>query len=214
LTSAIHWLLEARGREANWFWRRKFQTFDTRVRFDPTKFGWGWVSGTTSWVIPTAFSVIALRQARRHRLHETAELAERLDMGVGMLLDRMCPGGGWNAGNGVAFGVPYAPYINATAVALLALGGHVKEPGVQASLHWLVNRLPGCPSPYSLAWGTIALAAHRDTTSEVNATLVRATRDLTVLIERGGATDDICTLASCALAFEAAEGNNVFEVRA
>jgi hypothetical protein len=159
--------------------------------------------------------VIALRQARRHRLHQTGELAERLDLGIGMLLDRICPGGGWNAGNGVAFGVPYAPYIDATAVALLALGGHVtKESGVQASLHWLVNRLPGCPSPYSLAWGTIALAAHRDTTSEVNATLGRATRDLTILIERGIATDDICTLAACALALEAAEGNNVFEVRA
>jgi hypothetical protein len=211
---AIKWLLSARGREATWFWRWKFKAFDTHVRFDPTKFGWGWVSGTTSWVIPTAFSVIALRQARRYRLHQTAELTERIDMGIGMLLDRMCPGGGWNAGNGVAFGVPYAPYIDATAVALLALGGHVKEPGVQASLHWLVNRLPGCPSPYSLAWGAIALAAHRQTSSEVNATLGRATRDLTVLIKRGVATDDICTLAACALALEAAEGNTVFEVRA
>ena len=57
-----------------------------------------------------------------------------------MLLDRMCRGGGWNAGNGVAFGVPYAPYIEATAIALLALGGHKKEPGVHASLAWLVNR--------------------------------------------------------------------------
>ena len=36
-----------------------------------------------------------------------------IGMGIGasMLLDRMCPGGGWNSGNGVAFGVALAPHI-------------------------------------------------------------------------------------------------------
>jgi hypothetical protein len=131
-----------------------------------------------------------------------------------MLLDRMCPGGGWNAGNGVAFGVPYSAYINATAVAMLALAGHEKERGVQISLDWLLNRLPGCPSPYSLAWGILALAAYQAITSEVNETLERVTKELIVLIERSGGTDDVCTLAACALALDAAEGDNVFEVRA
>jgi hypothetical protein len=64
-----------------------------------------------------------------------------------------------------------------------------------------------------LAWGVLALAAHRDISSEVNETLGRATKELTVLIERAVGTDDICTLAACALALEASEGNNVFEVR-
>ena len=77
-----------------------------------------------------------------------------------MHLDRMCPGGGWNAGNGVAFVVAYSAYIDATAIALLALAGQEKQPAVQASLAWLVKRLPGCPSPYSLAWGVLALAAY------------------------------------------------------
>lgn len=213
LASAIHWLIDAKGREANWFWRWKFQTVDNRVGFDPAKYGWSWVPGTTSWAIPTAFSLIALRQSKTRGLNRTADLDLRIKMGMSMLLDRMCPGGGWNAGNGVAFGVPYAPYIDATAVALLALGGHPEEPGVQASLAWLVNRLPGCPSPYSLAWGVLALAAHRDISSEVNETLGRATKELTVLIERAVGTDDVCTLAACALALEAFEGDNVFEVR-
>jgi hypothetical protein len=213
LRCGISWLLDAKGREANWFWRWKFRTVDKSVRFDPTKYGWSWVSGTTSWVIPTGFSVIALRQVRSRGLNQTVRLVERIESGVSMLLDRMCPGGGWNAGNGAAFGVPYAPYIDATAVALLALGGRPKEPGVQASLAWLVNRLPGCPSPYSLAWGVLALAAHRDSSSEVNETLRRATTELTALIERAVGTDDICTLAACALALEASEGDNVFEVQ-
>ena len=63
LASGVQWLLNARGREANWLWRWKLRTFDNKVQFDPTRFGWSWVSGTTSWVIPTAFALIALQQA-------------------------------------------------------------------------------------------------------------------------------------------------------
>jgi hypothetical protein len=77
-----------------------------------------------------------------------------------------------------------------------------------------VNRLPGCPSPYSRAWGVLALAAYRNITSDVNETVVCATKRLAELVERAVGTEDICTLAACALALEAVEGNNVFEVRA
>src|SRR5712692_10036488 len=161
LARGIQWLLNARGREASWFWRWKFSTVDNKVKFDPTKFGWSWVSGTTSWVIPTAFALIALQQARQRGYDKTAKLTERVDLGASMLLDRMCPGGGWNSGNGVAFGVPLAPHIDATSIALLALTTHEEDRGVQTSLHWLVNHLAGCPSPYSLAWGVLAIAAYR-----------------------------------------------------
>ena len=65
LASGIQWLLDARGREANWLWRWKLRTVDNKVKFDPAKFGWSWVSGTTSWVVPTAFALIALQQARQ-----------------------------------------------------------------------------------------------------------------------------------------------------
>jgi hypothetical protein len=214
LKSASNWLVDAKGREANWFWRWKFQALDKRVQFDPAKYGWSWVPGTTSWAVPTAFSIITLRQIRNRSLYQTADLTERIDMGVGMLLDRMCPGGGWNAGNSAAFGVPYSAYIDATAIALLALAGHEKKPGVQTSLAWLVNRLLGCPSPYSLAWGTLALAAYREVNSEVERTLGRTTTELIALIDRAAGTDDPCTVAVCALALDAVEGDNVFEVRA
>jgi hypothetical protein len=59
--SAMHWLLEAKGREASWLWRWKFRTLDNRVEFNPAKFGWSWASGSTSWVIPTAFALLALQ---------------------------------------------------------------------------------------------------------------------------------------------------------
>jgi len=48
LEHAIGWQLGARGREANWFWRWKFKTVDTNVKFDPAKYRWSWVAGTTS----------------------------------------------------------------------------------------------------------------------------------------------------------------------
>src|SRR6266852_2363080 len=105
----IQWLLNSQGREANWLWRWKLRAIDNKVQFDPAKFGWSWVSGTTSWVIPTSFALIALQQARQHGYNKTAQLIERVDLGTSMLLDRMCPGGGWNSGNGIAFGVPLAP---------------------------------------------------------------------------------------------------------
>jgi len=50
LQPAIRWILDAKGREANWFWRWKFQTIDHSVQFDPTKYGWSWVSSCTTFV--------------------------------------------------------------------------------------------------------------------------------------------------------------------
>jgi hypothetical protein len=131
-----------------------------------------------------------------------------------MLFDRMCLSGGWNAGNGVAFGVAYSAYIDVTAIALLALADHENEPAVRTSLAWLVNRLPGTASPYSLAWGILALEAYREVNRRVKETLARTTSELTALIEKATGMDDICTVAVCALALDAVEGHNVFEVRA
>jgi hypothetical protein len=81
--------------------RWKLRIVDNKIQFDPAKFGWSWASGTTSWVIPTAFALVALQQARQRGDNKTAQLTERVNLGTSMLLDRMCPGGGWNSGNGV-----------------------------------------------------------------------------------------------------------------
>jgi hypothetical protein len=211
--AAIRWLLNAKGREANWFWRWKLRAFDNKVQFDPAKFGWSWVSGTTSWVIPTAFSMIALRQACERGLNRTAELNERVELGASMLIDRICPGGGWNAGNGIAFGVPYAPYIDATAIALLALAGCQQTAGVRRSLAWLASRLPACPSPYSLSWGVLALTAYRAIGAGIEESVRPAVGRLVQLVEERAGVDDACTLAVCALALDAVDGENVFQVR-
>jgi len=213
LERGIQWLLNTRGREAHWFWQWKLRTVDNKVKFDPAKFGWSWVPETTSWVVPTAFALIALQQARQGGHDRTSQLDERVYLGTSMLLDRMCPCGGWNSGNGIAFGVPLAPHIDATSIALLALTRHQEEQGVQRSLQWLVNRLAGCPSPYSLAWGVLAIAAYRGISLEARKGLQGRAQELMRLTENAASIEDNCTLALSALALEAIDGNNVFEVR-
>src|SRR5581483_62140 len=83
--AGVNWLLDAKGREANWFWRWKSQTIDTSVTFDPRKYGWGWLPDTTSWVIPTSLSLIALQRIRNAGPTGEARLNERLTLGISML---------------------------------------------------------------------------------------------------------------------------------
>jgi hypothetical protein len=90
---ALRWLDAERGREEHWFWRWKFKTSDRNVRFDPDKYGWPWISGSASWVIPTAFSIIAIKQFMVCNRSEESE--KRIRLGVEMLLDRACVHGGW-----------------------------------------------------------------------------------------------------------------------
>jgi squalene cyclase len=98
---ALHWLDAERGREGHWFWRWKFKTIDRNVRFDPDKYGWPWISGSASWVIPTAFSIMAIKQFTVCNRSEESE--KRIHLGVERLLDRVCVNGGWNSGNSIVY---------------------------------------------------------------------------------------------------------------
>ncbi len=135
---AFHWLISARGREGHWFWRWKFRIADREVRFDPDKYGWPWSPGTASWVIPTAFSLVAIKQYTV--CNRLAASENRIRLGVDMLLDRACVGGGWNSGNSVVYGVPLPPHVEATAIALLALQDEERTPVIRTSLAWLKQR--------------------------------------------------------------------------
>lgn len=155
----LSWLLQSAGREGNWFWKWKFRTADRHVKFDPDKYGWPWMSGTNSWAVPTAFAIIALRQSPCSRGLE--DIGPRLRLGREMLLDRACPDGGWNAGNGVVYGSPMAPHPDATAIALLAFVDAMESSILHTSVRWLENVIPSLCSPWSLAWATITLNAHQ-----------------------------------------------------
>src|SRR5580700_12287224 len=156
---AFHWLVSERGREGHWFWRWKFKTVDRNVRFDPDKYGWPWSHGAGSWVIPTAFSVIAIKQYTVCARREASEA--RIRLGVEMLFDRACVDGGWNSGNSVVYGVPLRPHVEATAIALLALQDEQRNEVVEKSLLWLRQRAATVESASSLAWTILSLFTYR-----------------------------------------------------
>jgi hypothetical protein len=189
--SGIHWLMKCQGREANWFWRWKFLTADRHVRFDPDKFGWPWIPETVSWVVPTSFAILALSQGPCS-CGVLEEIPIRVDRGIEMLMDRACPGGGWNAGNGVVYGSTVLPHPDDTAIALLALNNRTQHPVVQASLKWLERTAKTLTAPWSLAWAILALAAHGRAVGPL-ITMLMAIPDL-------AGNDNTCTLAVVGLA--------------
>lgn len=155
----FRWLLKFAGRESNYFWRWKFLTADRQVRFDPAKYGWPWFPDTVSWVVPTSFAILALSHLPISWGYLGA-VADRVKLGTQMLIDRACPGGGWNAGNGIVYGTPLRPHVDDTAVTLLALRQRKQDPIVESGLLWLERTIPDVSSPWSVAWATLALAAY------------------------------------------------------
>jgi hypothetical protein len=53
-----------------------------------------------------------LMSYQRPDLLATTELEPRVNLGYAMLFDRMCCGGGWNAGNSIVYGVALAPQMD------------------------------------------------------------------------------------------------------
>jgi hypothetical protein len=117
--------------------------------------GWGWTPKTASWVEPTAFGLMALRDASAEQLPRNA--AERRDLAVALLYDRMCPGGGWNCGNPRVYGVDGDALVLPTCWALLALGDAPEKPGRPLSLVWLQKDFAEIESAASLAVARMTL---------------------------------------------------------
>jgi hypothetical protein len=121
-----------------------------------------------------------------------------------MLLDRACAGGGWNAGNGVVYGIPLAPHLDATAIALLALRSERSNDAITSGLDWLERRAETCSVPWSLAWSVPALDAYgRPVEGFVDR--LRALRDPDLLA-------DSATLAAVILAIDCLVQGNVLKV--
>ena len=200
---AARWLNAERGREGNWLWRWKFKTVDRSVRFNPDKYGWSWSRDSASWVIPTAFSVIALKQFTA--CSRNAESEKRIRLGVEMLLDRACVDGGWNAGNSVVYGVPLRPHIEATAIALLALQDEERSSVIRAGIEWLKGRATSIRSSESLAWCILSLFVYQEPIQELKEALAAR------LSAKGG-VENTATLATALLALKCGEMIHPFEV--
>ena len=206
IKKAVSWLLNYEGREGHWFWRWKFRTVDRAVQFNPEKYGWPWFSGTVSWVVPTAFSLIALKQS--FPCCRTGFVANRIQLGTEMLRDRACPQGGWNAGNGIVFGSPLTPHVDTTAIALLTLTEDRKQPSVFQALNWLREASVECSSAYSLAWAAVALLMLHDQAADL------CINRLHTVLDSNRSLPNTETLSLASIAINVAQDKaNPFEVR-
>ena len=137
----LHWICNDWPRSASLFRRimRRLARVGRVNAQNDSLAGWGWTPGTASWVEPTAFALLALENAPKDLLPANAE--KRKVLAKAMLRDRMCPGGGWNCGNPMVYGVPGDPSIPQTVWALLALRNEEERNHQAASLEWLEANL-------------------------------------------------------------------------
>ncbi len=160
VAKGFEWLCDAWPGEGA-LWRRLQQRLFVRsnvVRQNLSLRGWSWTPGTSSWVEPTAYALILLHHLYPDALPRRVEKRRRL--AEAMLYDRMCPGGGWNSGNPLDYGVVGEPLVAPTAWALLALQGHRARTENQASLEWLAHACGSAQGPASLVLAHICLAAY------------------------------------------------------
>jgi hypothetical protein len=142
-------------------WRRFLARFSSQRGVAPVNYsyrGWGWTPGTSSWVEPTSFALISLERGNEQSVPSDA--ARRRNLAEALLYDRMCPGGGWNCGNPLVYGVPGEPLIVPTVWALIALRHHSARPGNVMSLEWLEASVANIQSAGSLALAKICLETY------------------------------------------------------
>ena len=88
------------------------------------------------------------------------QISERRELAFGLLLDRMCAGGGWNCGNPRVYGVDGDSLVIPTCWALLALRDAPDHANRALSLTWLQKSFAGIASPGSLAAAQITLEGY------------------------------------------------------
>jgi hypothetical protein len=160
VAAGLNWLCEDWPRDST-PWRRFLGRFSSQRHVSPmnTSYrGWGWTPQTSSWVEPTAFAVLVLAQSQPELLPPSA--SRRQQLAEKMLYDRMCPGGGWNCGNPMVYGVAGEPLVIPTSWALLALRNYPQRSENIASLDWLEKIISNIQSAGSLALARICLKAY------------------------------------------------------
>jgi hypothetical protein len=174
LAAGVRWLRRNVPGDARFSWRlvRRLVASASRRRVNAQNeryWGWSWTERTASWVEPTAQALIVLRSAQLESPPRDVE--QRQELAETMLYDRMCPGGGWNCGNPMIYGVPGEPLVGPTVWALLALRAHAERQENQISLEWLAQNWVKVQSPGSLALTDIGLEAYGRKIPEIGAAL-------------------------------------------
>ncbi len=149
---AIEWLLGSWGIENDFplHTTAKLKIFNPDRNFDLK--AWPWKPGETSWVEPTAHSVVALKRAP-----QTGRVRARAGTGEAQLMDVRCPDGGWNFGVPKVLNTDQPSYPETTGIALLALQG---RSDLSKSLALARKWAAETTSPMARAWLTVALRLH------------------------------------------------------
>ncbi|MGH9662636.1 MAG: prenyltransferase/squalene oxidase repeat-containing protein [Bryobacteraceae bacterium] len=153
----VQWLLGVNGTENSWAFRVANFIRPHVVEIDPSFKAWPWRPGTSSWVEPTAHSLVALRRAAP--AYGAGAVADRIRDGERMLLERRCSDGGWNYGNRRVLGHTLPSYPETTAVALYGLAGN-RSGDVAAAVKRARGLLDETRSPLAKAWLALALRTH------------------------------------------------------
>jgi hypothetical protein len=165
VTTGLNWLCRDWPRDSS-PWRRLLARFSSQREIFPINNsyrGWGWTPGTSSWVEPTAFALLALERAGRKV--SASLVTKRRRLAIALLYDRMCPGGGWNCGNPAVYGVPGEPLVVPTAFALLALRNESQRSEITESLKWLEAQIEKIQAPGSLAVARLCLTGYGRTST-------------------------------------------------
>ena len=136
------------------------------MRQDNSLQAWSWVEGTFSWVEPTAWCLLLLKQ-RRARNADPSAAADRIKVAEQMLLDRVCKDGGWNYGNSNVYGKDLWPYVPTTAAALLAMQDRRDDASVRQSVAKLKEEVRGERSAVAVAISIICLRVFGEPVAEL-----------------------------------------------
>lgn len=153
---AVSWLLRQTGQETTIIYRLRRWMLGGQADFEPVP-GWSWYPGTSSWVVPTSLTLLALRKVERR--YRDGRLEERLQQGRRFLLTRRCEDSGWNHGSSRALGFQAGSYPETTGLALLGLADSGAR-GLELSFARAEQHYRSCRSPEGLSWLELGLLAH------------------------------------------------------
>jgi hypothetical protein len=182
-------------------WGRLLRRLTSQKEVHPIKLsyrGWSWTPGTSSWVEPTSFALIALERGFENVTPSTI-VKRRRELATAMLYDRMCPGGGWNCGNPRVYGVPGEPLVIPTVWALIALRRNSTRRENRESLDWLEQNVANIRSAASLALAKICVETYGRTWPAASPTLAG-------LFENNGFRENVPVVAWSCLAMSERSG--------
>lgn len=169
---AATWLLQQRGERLGFLQSILYGLSHQHktVGMNPNLQGWSWASGTTSWVEPTAYALIALNKLRPALDRQLTDA--RIRQAEALLYDRMCVDGGWNYGNAVVLNQRLVPYPDTTALSLIALQAHQDKHENQISLNILNKMIEREHSGLTLSWAIICRFLYGQTNAPLKSQLL------------------------------------------